>query len=189
MSERRNAAMSTPQPLTAAGPVPVLASTVLVVVMRVAGPVPTEVHPYALGHPEQQVTARIGDAVLYLTAPAVAAYIRQQWDATQYLAACRLPERMSQTWLAPRPGTYPLSVAHNLTDKVEVATQWVAGRPSTRTPAHLRIQVDQLVWQVCDRQSWRRIGDAWFDAQRYLDNGGVHERIPARPGRAARSLA
>lgn len=59
-----------PQPATATepAPVPVLTSTVLSVVMRVAGPVPTDVHPHALGHPEQQVTARIGDAVIYLTA-------------------------------------------------------------------------------------------------------------------------
>ena len=38
----------------------------------------------------------------------------------------------------------------------------------TGTPPHLRIRVDRLVWQVCDQQSWRAIGDAWFAAQRYL---------------------
>jgi hypothetical protein len=32
----------------------------------------------------------------------------------------------------------------------------------------VRIRVDRLVWQVCDQQSWRRIADAWFAAQRYL---------------------
>src|SRR3712207_1876627 len=87
--------------MTASQPVPVLTTTVLAVLMRVAGPVPTEVHPHALGHPEQQVSARIGDAVVYLTEPTVAARIRQQWDAAQYLATHRLPERVSQTWLAP----------------------------------------------------------------------------------------
>lgn len=159
-----------PQPPAATDPqpVPVLASTVLSVVMRVAGPVPTEVRPYALGHPEQQVTARIGDAVVYLTDGAVAARIRQQWDAAQYLAAARLPERVSQTWLAPRPGSYPLGIALRLTGTVEVATQWITGRRATNTPAHLRVRVDRLVWQVCDQQSWQRIGQAWFDAQQYL---------------------
>ncbi len=53
----------------------VLASAVLAVVMRVAGPVPTQVHPHAIGHPEQQVSARIGDAVVYLTELAVAGRI------------------------------------------------------------------------------------------------------------------
>ncbi|MGH3853197.1 MAG: hypothetical protein ACRDR6_06795 [Pseudonocardiaceae bacterium] len=155
---------------------PVLTSTVLAVVMRVAGPVPAEIHPYALGHPEQQVTARLGDALVYLTDPAVAARIRQHWDAAQYLAACRLPARVSQTWLAPRPGKYPPGVVLRLTGDVDLHTQWIAGRPRTRTPPHLRIQIDQLVWQVCDQQSWRRIGDTWFDALRYLDH-----RIPAHP--------
>ncbi len=168
---------------------PVLASTVLAVLMRVAGPVPTEVHAYAPGHPEQQVSARIGDAVVYLTDPAVAARVRQHWDAAQYLVAHRLPERVSQTWLAPRLDKYPVGVALRLTGDVELYTQPIAGRPSTRTPAHLRIQIDQLVWQVCDQQAWRRIGDAWFAAQQYLDSavappagslpGSHSERRPA----------
>jgi len=33
-------------------------------------------------------------------------------------------------------------------------------------PANLR---RGLVWQVCDQQSWRIIGYAWFAAERYLD--------------------
>ncbi|MGH3534872.1 MAG: hypothetical protein ACRDQG_09190 [Pseudonocardiaceae bacterium] len=123
----------------------VLTSTVLAVLMRVAGPVPTEVHPHALGHPEQQVSLRLGDAVVYLTEPAVAARVRQHWDAAQYLVAQRLPERVSQTWLAPRPGKYPVSVALRLTGPIEAHTQPITGRPRTRTPAHLRIQIDQLV--------------------------------------------
>lgn len=158
----------TTQHLAIPRPGSALTSTVLAVVMRVAGPVPTEVHPHAIGHPEQQVTARLGDAVVYLTEPAVAGRIRQQWDAAQYLAATRLPERVSQTWLAPQPNTYPLSVALRLTGAVKVATQWVEGRRETRTPPHLRVRIDRLVWQICDRQAWQRIGQAWFDAQQYL---------------------
>lgn len=167
--------------MTASQPVPVLATTVLAVLMRVAGPVPTAVHPHALGYPEQQVSARIGDAVVYLTEPAVAALIRQQWDAAQYLVTHRLPERVSQTWLGPRPGTYPVGVALRLTGQVEVHTQWITGRLRTRTPAHVRIQIDQLVWQVCDQQAWRRIGDAWFAAQQYL-HGHVQSPTAPLPG-------
>ena len=159
----------TPQPPTAQPHrVPVLASTVLSVVMRVAGPVPTDVHPYALGHPEQQVSARIGDAVVYLTEPTLAARIRQQWDAAYYLASARLPDRVPQTWLAPQPGSYPLAIALRLTGAVEITTQWIPGRRTTNTPAHLRVRIDRLVWQVCDQQSWLKIGQAWFAAQRYL---------------------
>lgn len=48
--------MTIRQPLTAPPPRPVLSSTVLAVVLRVAGPVLTEVRPHAIGHPEQQVS-------------------------------------------------------------------------------------------------------------------------------------
>lgn len=163
--------MTTASSLTAPQSVPALASTVLTVVMRVAGLVPTNVHSHAIGHPEQQITARIGDAVVYLTEPMVAERIRQQWDAAQYLAMARLPERVSHTWLVPQPGTYPLGVALRLTGTVEVTTQWIDEHRATSTPAHLRVRVDRLIWQVCDRQAWHRIGDAWFDAQQYLAGG------------------
>lgn len=48
------------QPL---GPQPgrIITSTVLGVTLRVAGDVTTDVHPYAIGTAEQQVTARLGD--------------------------------------------------------------------------------------------------------------------------------
>ena len=42
-------------------------------------------------------------------------------------------------------------------------------RVQSGTPPHLRMRVDRLVWQVCDQQSWRAIGDAWFAAQRHLE--------------------
>lgn len=145
-----------------------LTSTVLAVILRVAGPVITDIRPHAIGTPERQVNARIGDALLYLTNPRTAARIRQQWDASQYLAR-RLPEQVSQTWLAPDPDNYPLGVAVRLTDTVDITTKWVPDGRATGIPPHLRVRVNRLVWQVCDLQAWRAIGDAWFDAQRYLD--------------------
>ena len=160
--------MATQQP-TIPQPIHVMASTVLAVVMRVAGPVITEVRPHALGTPERQVIARIGDALVYLTDPKAAARIRQQWDAAQYLAVKRLPERVSQTWLAPTPDTYPVGVTVQLTGRVDVTTRYLPAHQATGTPPHLRMRVDRLVWQVCDQQSWRAIGGAWFAAQRYLE--------------------
>ncbi|HKR51757.1 MAG TPA: hypothetical protein VJT72_19665 [Pseudonocardiaceae bacterium] len=99
-----------PTAATDPGPVPVLAFTVLSVVMRVAGPVPTSVDPYALGHPEQQVTARIGDSVVYLTEPTV-------WPCGQ--VACWASKSMA------KPGVVPA---------------WLAGRGTPhRTCAQLRL--------------------------------------------------
>ncbi len=153
-------------------------STVLAVVLRVAGPVLTGIHPHAIGTPERQVSARIGDALVYLTDPAVAARIRQHWDAAQYLAVQRLPEQVSQTWLAPDPERYPLGICVQLSGPVEVTTKWVPAAHANGIPAHLRIRVDRLVWQVCDKQAWRVIGDAWFDAQRHLEQYPGRDRFP-----------
>ncbi|MGQ0479996.1 MAG: hypothetical protein ACT4O0_03050 [Pseudonocardia sp.] len=146
-----------------------MTSNVLAVILRVAGPVVTGTHPHALGTPERQVSVRIGDALVYLTDPEVAARIRQHWDAAQYLAVRRLPEQVSQTWLAPDPERYPLGVTLQLTGPVRVTTRWMPGAPTASTPPHLRIRVDRLVWQVCDLQAWRSIGDAWLAAQLHLD--------------------
>lgn len=60
--------MASQQPTTQQ-PEHVLASTVLAVIMRVAGPVITEVRSHALGTPQAQVNVRIGDALIYLTDP------------------------------------------------------------------------------------------------------------------------
>lgn len=102
----------------------------------------TDVRPHALGTPERQVFARIGDALIYLTDPAVAARIRQQWDAAQYLVAQRLPERISQTWLAPAPGMTAGCATH------------LPGRRSGRMP-NVRTFSDQLdprPWIVAEEE-------------------------------------
>ena len=146
---------------------PLLTSTALAVVLRVAGPVETGVTGHGLGHPERQVSVRIGDAVVHLRDPKTAALVRQRWDAGLG-AALRLRERVSQTWLAPRPGTYPAAVSLQLTDQVRVTHRFVPADPGGRRPAHLEARVDQLTWQICDLTAWRAIGDAWLAAHQLI---------------------
>lgn len=157
------------QPL---GPQPgrIITSTVLGVTLRVAGDVTTEIHPYAIGTAEQQVTARLGDVIVYLTDPQAADQIRALWDSA-ILEAHRLPSRVSQTWLAPQPGTYPVSVAARLTRTADLAGAYVPADRASRSPAHLRLRVDRILWQVCDRDSWRALADAWFNIHRHLTGG------------------
>ncbi|MGD9991442.1 hypothetical protein [Pseudonocardia sp.] len=147
---------------------PLITSTVLAVVLRVAGPVTVGVLPHGLGHPERQVSVRIGDVVVHLTDKRVAARIRQRWDASVG-QALRLREQVSQTWLRPRPGTYPAAVSVQLTDQVEIMSRFVPADLVGLQPAYLEVRVDQLVWQVCDLTAWRTIGDAWLAAQQYLE--------------------
>jgi hypothetical protein len=146
---------------------PLLTSTVLAVFLRVAGQVETGIVSHELGHPERQVSVRIGDAVIHLRDPKTAALVRQRWDAGLG-AALRLRERVSQTWLAPRPGTYPAAVSLQLTDQVRVSHRFVPSDPAGHRPAHLEARIDQLTFQVCDLTAWRAIGDAWLAAHQLI---------------------
>lgn len=102
---------------------PLITSTVLTVVLRAAGPVTVGVLPHGLGHPERQVSVRIGDVVVQLTDKRIAARIRQRWDASvgQVL---RLRERVSQTW--PPPGRFPAAVSVHLTSRSRSCTGFVS---------------------------------------------------------------
>lgn len=83
--------------------------------------------------------------------------------------ALQLRRRVSQTWLHPRPGTYPAAVSLQLTEHVKVSTVFVPGNVQKRWPDQLRVQVDQLVWEVCDIEAWRAIGNAWLAVQQHLE--------------------
>jgi len=79
---------------------------------------------------------------------ALAARLRQQWDASQYLATQRLPEQVPQAWLAHDTDVYPVGVTLQLTGPVKVTPRYQPPHRETRTPPHLRMRVDRLVWQV-----------------------------------------
>ncbi len=156
------------QPL-GAQPGRILSSTVLGVTLRVAGAVTTEVHPFAIGTAEQQVTARLGDVLIYVSDPGIADRVRALFDGA-ILTAHKLPSRVSQTWLHPKPGTYPLTVAARLTDPVELASAYVPADRASRRPAHVRVRINELCWEICDRDSWRALADAWFAIHQHLSS-------------------
>lgn len=160
---------ATTRPLTPARKAPVMpnhtpenASNVLALIVRVAGPVITGVHAVEQA---EQVSVRLGDVLVYLDDATAAARLRQQWDTTRYLAT-RLPEQVSQTWLAHDPKRYPVAASMRLDAGARVGAHWISARRETRTPAHLRVQVDRLVWQVCDLVAWDAISAALFEAER-----------------------
>ncbi|MGH3850923.1 MAG: hypothetical protein ACRDRT_14685 [Pseudonocardiaceae bacterium] len=139
------------------------------------------------GHDLHVAAARRLNITLYVPAFALVEVRAIRPDRQRCWPTCRRTQcGHVPTRLSPDP---PVSVALRLTGPIEAHTQPITGRPRTRTPAHLRIQIDQLVWQVCDQQAWRRIGDAWFQAQQYLDSrvrpsasslpGSYSERRPA----------
>ena len=144
-----------------------LTSTVLAAVLRVAGPAETRVITHAVGHPERQASVRVGDAMIHLRDPRVAGLLRQRWDSA-FGSALQLREQVSQTWLRPRPGTYPVAVSVQLTGRSNVGHRFVPADPDRRQPAHVEFRVDQLAWQVCDQLAWRTIGNTWMTTYEQL---------------------
>ncbi len=81
----------------------------------------------------------------------------------------RLPEHAPQAWLAGPDDAYPLTVAQHLTGDGYVRARYLPAHRETRTPPHVRMRLERFVFQVCDREAWRSIGEAWLAAQRYLE--------------------
>lgn len=144
------------------------ASTVVAAVFRVTGEVPIATRTYALGTPEQQITIRLGDAVLYLHHAAVAHRINRRWQDGLFLAWQHLPRLLTPTALGAVPGTYPAAVAQRLTDLADLTVTWCPARPTSPVPPHLHAELGVLTWQVCDFLAWHRIGQAWSFAATQL---------------------
>ncbi|SHG74835.1 hypothetical protein [Streptoalloteichus hindustanus] len=137
-------------------------STVCAVVLRVAGRPPTGTHLHAPGTPEQEVTVRIGDLLLYVRDAVTARRLRHGWAATGPLAL-RLPHRAIPERMPTVTG-WPVTVALRLTHQVEVTPAWI---PHTSGQALdvLRVRMDRLTWEVLDQRSWQTILDVLRDAE------------------------
>ncbi len=113
------------------------------------------------------MTVRIGDAVVHLTSARVAAQVRQRWDARMFLAM-RLRQRVSQSWLHPVLGTYPVAVGVRLTDASD-HHRVRACRPHHTAPGAPEGPRGPAPVAGLRSGSVGGIGDAWFEAQRYLE--------------------
>lgn len=148
-------------------PPPPQRSAVLTVTMRVAGEVATSVRPDGLETLTPQVGLRLGEALVYVTEPEVAARLRREWDILHRLAQ-GLPEQARDHTVPPTPGSYPVGVVVRLTGTAAVGGQVLPADRYGRAPAHLRVRLDRLVLEVCDQEAYRRIGRALFSAEQYL---------------------
>lgn len=140
-------------------------STVLGVTIRVAGVVPTDVGISHAGTPEAEVRVTIGDVLCYLCDRSTLTHIRCGWDQAA-VAARRLREQVSTTWVGAEPGTYPVGVIVRLVGEPRITLHTVPARPTIHAPEHLRVQVGPLVWQVLDRAAYESITACWRTAER-----------------------
>jgi hypothetical protein len=138
--------------------------SVLAVIVRVCGEVPTRVETHELSSPPPQVHLYIADTLIVVEDVVAIGAVRRRWDQAAY-SARRLPVRTSQTWLQPHWTSAPVATTMRLTRAEKFEVQMITARVETATPMHLRVTTGRLVWQVLDRTAFDRIGTALRKAE------------------------
>lgn len=143
------------------------ASVITAATMRVAGQVPTEITLRHLGEPEQEASLRIGELLIYLRDPHIAEQIAQLWTQAKP-ATSALPNMLgaSRLHLPIRVGL--VGVIVRLGGDPRCTTTWMPGRSGVAHPAHVRVEVGPIVWEICDRAAWHSIGRGWTVLHRQL---------------------
>jgi hypothetical protein len=145
------------------------ASTITAATIRVAGQVPTDISISHLGTPEQEASLRVGELLIYLRDPHIAGQAAQLW-AQAKAATSALPNVIgpSRLHLPIRVGL--VGVIVRLGGDPKCTTTWIPGQPGVAHPAHVRVEVGPVKWEVCDRAAWHSIGRAWALLDRQLAN-------------------
>lgn len=143
------------------------ASTITAVTVRVAGALPIEVSLRNLGTAEQEASMRMGELLVCVRSPSVAERISQVWTYAKPIV-CTLPQLASV-------GKLHLPVRVSLVGTIvrfagypTCTTVGVPARCGSQQPAHVRIQVGPLAWEVCDQLAWHTITRAWRTLTRQL---------------------
>lgn len=146
---------------------PMHASTITAATIRVAGQVPTDISLRHLGTPEQEASLHVGELLIYLRDPYIARQVAQLW-AQAKAATSALPNVIgpSRLHLAPRVGL--VGVIVRLGGDPKCTTTWIPGQPGVAYPAHVRVEVGPIKWEICDRAAWHSIGRAWALLDRQL---------------------
>ncbi|KAA2252353.1 hypothetical protein F0L68_35455 [Solihabitans fulvus] len=150
-----------------------LSTAVVSIVLRAAGVLPIRIIPHAQGTPERQVVAIIGDLMLTVTDIELARRLQRQWAATYPLskkAPNVMPALACRFWLPADPQRRPVAVSLKLFNTTTMSAQWAPAEQQTATPPHLRVTLDRVVWQVCDRTAWSQINRVFWDIRNFLED-------------------
>jgi hypothetical protein len=147
------------------------ASAITAATIRVVGQVPTDISLTHLGTPEQEASLRIGELLIYLRDPHIAHQVAQLFGQAKACTSA-LPNvaGVRRANLAPRVGL--VGVIVRLGGDPHCDTTWIPGQPGSAHPAHVRVQVGPITWELCDRAAWHSIGAAWALLDRQLTDAG-----------------
>jgi hypothetical protein len=143
------------------------ASAITAATIRVVGQVPTDICVSHLGTTEQEASLRIGELLIYLSDPHIAHQVAELW-AQAKASTSALPNVIGarRANLPARVGL--VGVIVRLGGDPQCGTTWIPGQPESVHPAHVRVEVGPIKWEVCDRAAWHSIGRAWALLDRHL---------------------
>ena len=139
-------------------------STVMNVVVRVAGIVPVRLDLAHVGTAEQQLGLSLGTVLIYLRSGLTARSVAEEWSNAQVLARSLAPAVVGRRPLPIGPAVVTAMV--QLGGVPRVVSTVDAVRPGV--PAMVRIQVGPVTWQVCDATAYASLLRAWRQAARLL---------------------
>lgn len=143
------------------------ASVISSAAVRVVGQVHVDITACHVGTPEQEAAMRMGELLIYVRSAGVAKRIAQLWRQSRPMCAAlakvgqpsqlQVPVRVALVGVIVRLGGEPPCTALAL-----------PARPRVAQPAHVRIQVGPLVWEVCDQAAWHTLTNAWETVHQLL---------------------
>jgi hypothetical protein len=149
--------------------------------VRVAGETQIDIGVSHLGAPEQEVSLRTGELLIYLRDPGVAQLVVNAWRQSRPLVGA-LPHvaAISRLHLTPRVGM--VGVIARLGGTPFCGASWVPSRAGVAEPDHIRLDVGPVSLQICDHAAWHALGRAWLTVHRHLagEPAGAGGRSAAR---------
>lgn len=132
-------------------------SAIVSVVVRVVGAVPVRIDVTHLGSPEQQLGLSLGTVLIYMQSATTAEAVVDGWRNAAAVARLLGPAGNPNRLLPVMPSTVGTLV--RLAGVPTVVAAHVPARGAE--PAHLRLQVGPVTWQVCDWAAYESMADGW----------------------------
>lgn len=152
-------------------------STIISVVVRVAGVVPARLDLSHVGTPEQQLGLSIGTVLVYLRSAITARAAADAWSKAAILARSLSPAVAGHRPLMVGPSTVATLV--QLAGDLQTTSILVPAHHGPDAPQMLRVTVGPVVWEVCDATAYTSLLRAWRQAAKLLeDNLTEYEDAP-----------
>ncbi|GAA5154398.1 hypothetical protein GCM10023321_26150 [Pseudonocardia eucalypti] len=144
-------------------------STITATAVRVAGSIPVEVSVRHIGTTDQEAGMRMGELLVYVRSPFVAERVADTWHMAKPVVCAAVPPRAAVGKLHVPVRVALVGTIVRLAGHPVCTIVGVPARSGHEHPAHVRIEVGPLAWEVCDQLAWHTITRAWRRLARMLN--------------------